>query len=353
MLVLLVIALRFVNPTHSWPGSRKNPSREVGAAAGMPGGHPDVVVLGEVLVRAASSLEALADGASLRLGFSGDALNAAAAAAAAGAHTALVARVPDDELGDQLVARVADLGVDTTWSCARRGSECSTSPMPTRTASGQFTYVRRGSAGAGLGAGDLDDQLLSRLGVVVASGVACAVSDTLAAAVVHAAETASRFVYDPNFRPRLTTPAQAAATLRRLAPLAEVITPSWPDETRRLLDLAPDTSARDALAALAGLGARGVGLTLGLQGALVAAAGQVHEVPGVPAPVVVDQTGAGDCLTGHPRCPLGAGRQPDRCRPPGSQRCCTVGAGGQGGTGYVPTLSESVNPWPHAGPQRS
>ena len=305
----------------------------------MPGGHPDVVVLGEVLVEL-SSLEALADGASLRLGFSGDALNAAAAAAAAGADTALVARVPDDELGDQLVARVADLGVDTSWVVRAPGQHGLYLTHADPHGERQFTYVRRGSAGSGLSAGDLDDQLLSRAGVVVASGVACAVSDTLAAAVVHAAESASRFVYDPNFRPRLTTPTQAAAMLRRLAPLAEVITPSWPDETRQLLDLGPETSARDAVASLTGLGARGVVLTLGPQGALVAVDGRVHEVPGVPAPVVVDQTGAGDCLTGTLAARLALGDSlTDAVRLAASAAALSVQ--GQGGTGHVPTLSES------------
>jgi 2-dehydro-3-deoxygluconokinase len=170
--------------------------------------------------------------------------------------------------------------------------------------------------------------------------VACAVSDTLAAAVVHAAETAARFVYDPNFRPRLTSTAQAAAVLRRLAPLADVITPSWPGETRQLLGLGSETPARDALAALAALGARRVALTLGPQGVLVAADGEVHEVPGVPAPVVVDQTGAGDCLTGALAARLALGDSLiDAVRLAASAAALSVQ--GQGGTGYVPTLGES------------
>jgi len=67
----------------------------------------------EVLVEL-SSLTPWEYGAALRLAFSGDALNAAAASAAAGAHTALVARVPGGELGDALVRRVAELGIDAT-----------------------------------------------------------------------------------------------------------------------------------------------------------------------------------------------------------------------------------------------
>ncbi|HEY9496808.1 MAG TPA: PfkB family carbohydrate kinase, partial [Intrasporangium sp.] len=147
---------------------------------------PDVVLLGEVLLEL-SSREPLTQGATLRLGFSGDALNAAAAAAAAGAHVALVTRVPDDELGDQLVQRVGELGVDTSWIIRAPGQHglyfSHADPLGAR----QFTYVRRGSTASKLGIADLDEGLLQSAGVVMASGVACAVSDTMAAAVARAA----------------------------------------------------------------------------------------------------------------------------------------------------------------------
>ena len=128
--------------------------------------------------------------------------------------------------------------------------------------------------------------------------------------------------------------------LRRLAPLAEVITPSWPGEARQLVDLGPETTARDAVTALAGLGARGVVMTLGPQGALVAADGHMHEVAGIPAPVVIDQTGAGDCLTGTLAARLALGDAlVDAVVLATSAAALSVQ--GQGGTGYIPTLSES------------
>lgn len=311
----------------------------VAGPGGMPRSAPDVVVLGEVLVEL-SSLEPLGDGATLRLGFSGDALNAAAASAAAGAHTALVARVPDDELGDQLLARVAGLGVDTSAVVRAPGQHGLYLTHADPSGERQFTYVRRGSAGSGLSVADLDDELLRAAGVVLASGVACAVSDTLAEAVHHAAEVASRFVYDPNFRPRLTSAQQARTQLERLAPLAEVVTPSWPGEVGQLLGLAPGTSADEALAAVVPLGAAHVVMTCGPQGALVSTGGAVHEVPGVPAPVVLDQTGAGDCLTGTLAARLALGDDLlDAVRLAASAAALSVQ--GQGGTGHVPTLTES------------
>jgi len=302
-------------------------------------GAPEVVVLGEVLVEL-SSREPLRDGATLRLGFSGDCLNVAAAAAAAGAHTALVARVPDDDLGDELLERVVALGVDPTWVVRTPGQHGLYLTHADPEGERQFTYVRRGSAGSGLAPDDLDDTVLAAAGVVVASGIACAISESGADAVLHAARLSRRFVYDPNFRPRLTTASLAADQLRRLAPLAEVITPSWPGETVQLLGLDPGATAHDAVAALAPLGAGSVVMTCGPRGALVATGGRVEEIAGFPAPSVVDQTGAGDCLTGTLAGRLALGD----CLTDAVRLATTAAAlsvQGQGGTGHVPTLTET------------
>jgi len=300
---------------------------------------PDVVVLGEVLVEM-SSREPLRDGATLRLGFSGDCLNAAAAAAAAGAHTALVARVPDDDLGDELLERVVALGVDPTWVVRAPGQHGLYLTHADPEGERQFTYVRQGSAGSRLAPDDLDDSLLAAAGVVVASGIACAVSESAAEAVLHAARLSRRFVYDPNFRPRLTTPSRAADTLRRLAPLAEVITPSWPGETVQLLGLDPQGTATEAVTALATLGAGSVVMTCGPRGALVATGGRVEEVEGFPAPSVVDQTGAGDCLTGTLAARLALGDSlTDAVRL--ATTAAALSVQGQGGTGHIPTLTET------------
>ncbi len=78
----------------------------------MSGGF-DVLVLGEILVEL-SAPEPLRSARSFDLSFSGDALNAAAAAAAAGAAVGLLACVGDDDLGEALIDRVRELGIDTS-----------------------------------------------------------------------------------------------------------------------------------------------------------------------------------------------------------------------------------------------
>jgi len=80
----------------------------------------DVVCLGEALLEEATQ-EPYGHDAHALLGISGDALNVAAAAAAAGAHVGLSAVLTDDELGRAITERVAQLGISTVLLRHRPG----------------------------------------------------------------------------------------------------------------------------------------------------------------------------------------------------------------------------------------
>ncbi|MEH0111177.1 sugar kinase [Tersicoccus sp. MR15.9] len=307
----------------------------------MPPHHdiPDVLVLGEILVELTSA-EPLAPGAGLTLGISGDALNVAAAAAAAAARTLLVARVPDDELGDAIVRRCTELGIDTSALVRGPGQHGLYLSHSDPDGEREFLYARRASFGSTVAPEDLPAEALAGAGVVTASGIASAVSATAAATVRAAAEGARRFVYDPNLRPRLTTVEQARAQLQALAPHCEVVKPSWPTEVTRLLGLPAGATEEDALAGLRALGVADVVLTRGARGAVVADASGVTAVPIVPAPVVKDQTGAGDSFTGTLCARLALGDtllEAVRL----ASAAASLSVGGIGGTGLVPTLTQT------------
>lgn len=296
----------------------------------------DVICVGEVLLEVATE-RPFGHGVPAVLGVSGDALNVAAAAAAAGARVALVAVLTDDDLGQALAAQVAALGISTDllrFSSGQQGMYLVHSdPAGER----EFSYARSGSVGSGLAAEDLPAEVLAQAGAVVASGITCAISTRSRDAVRHAARAAQRFVYDPNFRPRLTTAAAAAATLADLAPSCWLVTPSFPSETTALLGA--DTPA-EAASRLQELGAQTVAVTCGARGVHLAGPTSTAWVDAVPAPSVVDQTGAGDAFVGTLVARLVLGDDLEYAARQAAAASSLV-VGGRGGTGFIPTLSRT------------
>lgn len=302
---------------------------------------PDVLVLGEVLVELTAH-EPLRDGATLRLAFSGDALNAAGAAAAAGAATALLARVPDDELGDDLVRSAQALGIDTSLVRRVPGQHGLYLQHADPSGAREFVYARSGSAGSGLHPDDLTDETVAGAGAVLASGVTCAVSASARAAVERAAGAARVFVYDPNWRPGLIGAAAAAKHLRSLAPYSRLVTPAWPREARALLGVdsdAPDSPAA-AAAKLREWGADAVAVTLGSEGVLVDDRGELTAVAAFPPERIVDQTGAGDVLTGTVTARMALGDPLVEAVRLGAA-AAALSLQGQGGTGHLAGLADT------------
>ncbi|NQX26170.1 sugar kinase [Microbacteriaceae bacterium VKM Ac-2854] len=298
--------------------------------------------MGEVLVEVATD-SAFGHGVPALLGISGDALNVAASAAAAGASVGLLAVLTDDELGHAIAARVAELGVSTELLRFRRGQQGVYLVHSDPDGEREFSYARSGSVGSTLGVDDVDDAVLRSAGAVIASGIACAISATTRELVLHAAATATRFVYDPNFRPRLTDAASAAADLARIAASAALITPSFPGETTALLQQDSPLSAAEALLD-AGTGT--VAVTCGSRGIQLASAdGDLLWIDAIPAPSVVDQTGAGDAFVGTLTARIVLGDPlADAARLAAAAASLVVG--GRGGTGFVPTLAQTRE---HAG----
>lgn len=306
--------------------------------------HYDVVVLGEILVEVATDT-VFGDGVQARLGISGDALNVAAAAAGAGARVGLIAAMGEDELGDAVRRRVAQLGISTELLITRPGQQGVYFVHSDPDGNREFSYARSHSVGSTLSPEDLDLAVLGSAGAVVTSGITCAISASARAAVLAAAEAAQRFVYDPNYRPRLWTAEQARESLHRLAPLSWLVTPSHPGETQELLRAqTPQQAAR----ALAELGTQNVGVTCGAEGVYLASNDEAdigedgateHWIPPYSAPEVLDQTGAGDSFLGTTTARAVLGDSLAEAARWGAAAASLV-VGGLGGTGLVPTAEQ-------------
>ena len=141
----------------------------------------------------------------------------------------------DDDLGQAVAARIAELGISTELLKFRPGQQGVYLVHCDPDGQREFSYARSGSVGSTLGPDDVDPEVFAAAGAVIAGGIACAISASSRAAVFKAAEVASRFVFDPNYRPRLTSVEDATAALAELAPKAFLVTPSFPGETSALL----------------------------------------------------------------------------------------------------------------------
>jgi len=296
----------------------------------------DVVVMGEILLEVATDVP-FGHGVPAQLGISGDALNVAAAAAAAGARVGLLSVLTDDDLGQAITARIRELGVSTELLKYRSGQQGVYLVHCDPDGQREFSYARSGSVGSSLEPDDVDPGVFSVAGAVIAGGIACAVSATSRAAVVKAADVSSRFVFDPNYRPRLTTVEEAAAVLAELAPKAFLVTPSFPGETSALL---ATSSPQEAAAKLRSLGTANVAVTCGAEGVQLQSETEAAWIDSIPAPAVVDQTGAGDAFVGTLTARLVLGDALSDAARHGAAAASLV-VGGKGGTGFIPTLAQT------------
>jgi 2-dehydro-3-deoxygluconokinase len=296
----------------------------------------DVVVMGEILLEVATDLP-FAHGVPARLGFCGDALIVAAAAAAAGARVGLLSVLPDDDLGQAIAARIRELGISSELLKFRTGQQGVYLVHSDPDGQREFSYARSGSVGSTLGPDDVDPTVFSAAGAVVAGGIACAISASWRGAVLKGAALSRRFVFDPNYRPRLTSAEDATAVLAELAPRAFLVTPSFPGETSALLGSA---TPKDAAAKLRSQGTANVAVTCGADGIQLEGDQLSSWIDSIPAPAVVDQTGAGDAFVGTLTARMVLGDSFPVAARFGAAAASLV-VGGKGGTGFIPTFDQT------------
>ncbi|WP_028815498.1 ribokinase [Streptomyces flavidovirens] len=220
----------------------------------------------------------------------GKGANQAVAAARLGARTALLARVGDDAHGRLLLESQRAAGVETGG--VRVGGAPTGVALITVDPSGDNSIVVSPGANARLTSEDVRDAAALFAGARVVSAQLEIPLETVAE-VVRARAAGTRFVLNPS--PPAPLPADVLAACDPLVVNEH--------EARFMLGghaggydgKEPEDWARALLA----LGARSVVVTLGAEGALVAAGGTDTAAVRVPSPRVdaVDTTGAGDAFT--------------------------------------------------------
>ena len=274
----------------------------------------DVVVLGEPMVERHRTTDGTPTAAD---SVSGDAFNAACAAALAGARVALLTVLGTDRAGDLVLDELARRGVDP--SLVRRGSEPTGAYTVTPDERGQprFSYQRAGSAASTLARAHLEHwgAVLDDTPVLITSGITAALSPTSAelvrAAVARVAAAGGAACYDVNFRPNLTTAALARQALLAVAPACRLVKLASPGDAEPLLGVTDPAAVCAALRQLGGQlggqvggqvggqrGSTAVVVTRGAQPLLVTDGATTTRHPAIALPTPVDSTGAGDTLLG-------------------------------------------------------
>ena len=259
-----------------------------------------LVTVGEAMLRlSVRPGDLLEDAEAFYVDVAGSEANVAFAAARVGLRSAWVSALPTNPLGRRVATTMAAGGVDTSlvrWvESGRLGLyfvEVGTAPRPI-----EVLYDRAASAMARASPELFDWSAAGDTDFLHMSGITLALSEScleIGKRAMHEARRRGAVVtFDVNYRQRLWGPDAAAASVRAVAPLLDVMI-CTAEDAHDLFGAqgAPET----ALAKLrADLGIDTVVLTLGAEGAIAGQAGMVVKRSGY-AVESVDRVGAGDAF---------------------------------------------------------
>lgn len=256
----------------------------------------DVVTMGETMaVLYPTEPVTLDDAMTLHLNIGGAESNMAIALCRLGHTASFVSKVGDDPFGARIRATLEREGVDATY--VRTDPAAPTGVFFREwLADGarRVYYYRKHSAASRMTPADLLPEMFAGARIVHLTGITPALGPESAATVGRAIELAhaagAQVSFDPNYRARLWSPAEARATLLPLMQAADIILMGHEDAAAVLGTDDDEASVRAALE----LGASIVVLKLSERGAIAETHGKRIAVPAAPVERVVDPVGAGD-----------------------------------------------------------
>ena len=273
-----------------------------------------IACIGECMVELAPTGEGV-----FRQAFAGDVFNTAwYLKALSAAPVRFVSAVGTDPLSDAMLAFIGSHGIDTDHIARLPDATVGLYLITLTGAERSFTYWRGQSAAKRLA--DDPARLESALeGATLAylSGITLAIlSPGARARLMHVLAQFQRrggqIAFDPNIRLRLwPVRAELDRSLADAYALADISLPSFDDESSLYGDATPLATVRR----LAGLGARDIVVKNGPLPTLVAANGQITELPAPAVSDARDTTGAGDSFNaGYLNARLGGADAPTAVR---------------------------------------
>src|SRR6476620_7643106 len=244
-------------------------------------------------------------------GHGGDTSNAAIAAARQGARVGYITALGNDMPGDSFMALWAREGVDAS-TVIRTDRWLTGVYFVTHDAQGHhFLHYRANSAAAMYSPADLPEAAIAAARMLYVAGISQGISNSAADAVFAAIDIARRndvkVAYDTNYRPRLWSPARAAAVMHAAMAQADYALPGIEDVQTLTGLMDPDLMLDFYLR----LGPKVVVLKMGESGAYLATPQRCVRIPRHVVPVV-DATGAGDAFCGSFLARILAGDAPEQ-----------------------------------------
>lgn len=261
----------------------------------------DVITLGESMLRLSPpGHERLSQSVTLEMKFGGTESNVAVALSRIGFQTAWLSRLPDNPLGQRLVAELRSHGIDTSGVRMVAGERLGTyfiefgsPPRPNR-----VVYDRANSAMSRMTVDDVAFDLIGKARWLHLSGITPALSDACCALTLAAATFArSKNIpvsFDVNYRALLWSPQQAGQTLEPILRQCDVIFSAHRDAQNLF---GADANAEQAVRDLRSrFGCRQMVLTIGEEGAIACTADAIAQQAAFNVSNPVDRIGAGDAF---------------------------------------------------------
>ncbi|AEN07300.1 bifunctional 2-dehydro-3-deoxygluconokinase/2-dehydro-3-deoxygalactonokinase [Halolamina sp.] len=259
---------------------------------------PGIVTFGESMLRLGTPAgERLVTADALNLHIGGAESNVAADASRLGAETVWLSKLPESPLADRVVEGITRHGVDARVARGegRVGTyylDAGGAPRGT-----EVVYDREGTAIRSATPEELDTAAIEAAETFLVTGITPALSGTLEATTRTLLETAreagTKTVFDPNYRAKLWSPAEARETLTELLPLVDTLVVAERDAREVLArEGSPEAIAAELAAEF---GHETVVLTRGAEGSLAWADGETHEQAAFDAETH-DAVGSGDAF---------------------------------------------------------